>query len=258
MIEQLKITNSDKLPVSWWKDCVLLKDIKTIKFTDGLNIILGDNGTGKSTILTLLKRALHCEQGYYSKITQSSVDKMSGEILNTEEFTGLKIIHDGQPVFSMDAVQTVGLVGSSFDDDWFKEGISNQFSKDLSSGQFIQAQVMEIFKLAKEVNEIPINFNREAVNCVWQEKYDVATKILFNPTGPKKKKTIIMDEPDRSVSIVLQKQFWDIVENMSAHYQIIVATHSPFAVKRKANYIELQDGVVDGVTQLFTEYFKGE
>ena len=63
MIERLTISDNGDLIISWWKDVKTLKNKKIFTFKPGINIIIGKNASGKSTLLMLLARHFHCEQG---------------------------------------------------------------------------------------------------------------------------------------------------------------------------------------------------
>src|ERR1039457_2651225 len=73
---------------------------KTFKFTPGLNILIGNNGAGKSTVLRAMGMSLAALQGGVSTVTERYVQ-------DTFNFTEniiypWTVAHDGQPILFVD------------------------------------------------------------------------------------------------------------------------------------------------------------
>ncbi len=109
-----------------------------------------------------------------------------------------------------------------------------------SNGQTTAMRLM-LLNEAFEGKNFPIRYliNRDDVNEQWQFNFDFATKFFVSSieVGPT---TILMDEPDRNLDFIFQKKLWDKIINLSQKAQVIIASHSLFALGRKeANYIDL-------------------
>lgn len=221
-----------------------LKTISSMEFSTGLNILWGRNGTGKSSVLKLLARMFHAESGGRSVITSESckmlVDFYTEKADKWRE--GLELVHDGQPVFYANPSEAVGITGGQFDDDFFEEGFRNTKFKG-SSGETTIFRLDSVTKHA--VRQTEVEDRLENSGGVWKELHDKALDLL-KPNCPKGPVTILMDEPDRSLDFDLQDVLWKQIRRISKGRQMIVATHSVFAMNvAGAKYHELSPGYLD-------------
>lgn len=213
---------------------------KKVEFKPGLNILFAPNGTGKSTILKILAQATASEQGGISTLTDSWRYEVFG-FGDKNKLDGINIVHDGQPTLYTNPRVAVGLVGggAGFDDEFFDQGIQATMSKDSTGlttigriGRIIQTIAGDI-KMPKEI-EKRIKLKPE------QEEF-------LKPQIEIGQQTIILDEPESGVAIHVQQKLWQMIEKgaKEQNLQIIVATHSPFALACNANFIELHPGYVE-------------
>ena len=214
MIHSVEIKLPTKTPVKWLGTVERFKEPCTVAFKPGLNILWGPNGCGKTTLLTLLARLFHCEQGGTSTITETSTDaifsngrydRKQGE--QHVVLDGLDIRHDGKGVRFFDPSRARGLMagGSAFDDDFFGDGLSNLVFKG-SAGQttlFRFEQILQEYLETGSAPEIRATIHREYVNEFWVERLDIIHKFLRANSEPGPS-TVLMDEPERSLSLPLQ------------------------------------------------------
>lgn len=235
MIAEIKVTDPERTPVKWWPSVTALKDLQ-LTLTPGLTILLGENGSGKSTLLLAVARQLHCAQGGRSVVTQTSVL----EVFRDHTYlNGLQLTHDGQSVRYVDPSRKLGMAGAAFDEDFFMEGVVSAALKG-SAGQLVIKRVLDAVA-AKPVS-VEWAMQRDHVNDLWQKRLDdVAQELTAKiPVGPP---TILLDEPDRSLSLPNQKQLWAALPRLAKKVQVIVATHSSFALDvAGATYVELTPG----------------
>lgn len=229
MIRSFYFEKQDKPFVTPWVSKVAALKQK-IEFKPGLNVLWGRNGCGKSTLLEGIARMFHCHQSGRQVITNSS---RHYDVERHGDFTSLKIDHDGAPVMFFDPSQKVGLLslGGAFDDDFLMEGVRAVGFK-ASTGQ------MTIQHFADRV----ITFERDADKSVKRKtnhEHKEWDAFLLG-TGEKASPTILCDEPDRGLDGPTQLVLWRYLRAAARSYQVIVASHSLFALDLpEANYIEM-------------------
>jgi hypothetical protein len=245
MITELQIVDPKRACVPWWGNVEALKRLSSIPFTPGLNILWGPNGCGKSTILLTIARMMHCRQSGNSVVTKSSIhdlfplsnpqDAMSGGVIP---------IHDGQSVRYFDPGNKVGVTGSQFDDDFMELGIGTMMAEKLSQGQ----QTLRGLSSALNVKPSAIRYtvSKDRANELWGSRIERVEQSL-RPSIPKGPPTILLDEPDRSLALIYQGNFWQGASTAgSKKAQIIASSHSPFALFLSgANYIDLIPGYLE-------------
>lgn len=246
MISNITIHDKDNVPLEWWAKKEQLVKITSLTFKPGLNILWGKNGAGKSSVLTLLARMFHAEQGRWSTVTRESLLTIFQPI---KKLSGMPLlIHDGQGIAHYNPNHKVGLIGgmAGFDDDFYEQGIQAIFNMKNSSGEI---GLNEIGKLFADINArkslLPVWKLKTSGNGVWKKRL-AATESFFKPSQDLGQVTILLDEPDRSLDIPAQAQLWrKIFPHLAKKFQLIIATHSPFAANVEANYIEISENYLD-------------
>ncbi|WP_126447981.1 ATP-binding protein [Sulfuricystis multivorans] len=90
-------------------------------------------------------------------------------------------------------------------------------------------------------------------NKTWQYRYEHFKARYFDPKIPRSKPTLILDEPDRHLSLPMQAKLWSLLLDplVIQSFQIVVATHSLFAFSaiksKRASVIEMENGFVNSV-----------
>jgi len=125
---------------------------KTFTFKPGLNIVIGQNGSGKSTILKACALSLAAYQGGFSTVTKNWCQDLFG-FSDTIQFPW-NIAHDGQPVFFVDPRVTVGLAHGGFDDDFFNQGIMNVMNR-ASTGENTAVRINKAIGVIVGKEEFP-------------------------------------------------------------------------------------------------------
>ena len=211
-----------------------------MQFKPGLNIIYAPNGTGKSTLLKIMAQFTACEQGGVSTITNSWVQDVSG--YRDSKMKGLAVKHDGQAVMYTNPRQAVGLFGGSaaFDDDFFSEGIAETQLKQ-STG------LTTLYRMQRILGVLTGKVQAPSKIAIKGGSLNEITKELLKASIPEGQKTILLDEPESGLAVHVQVNLWKMIEHaaIKLDLQIIVASHSPFALACKANYIELQPGYLN-------------
>lgn len=245
MIYKLSIKNPAKTPVRWLEKIDELKQPRVFEFKPGLNILWGPNGAGKTSLIKVLARLFHCEQGNHPLVTEESLRELVGDgTLEASDIQkSLQVIHDGQSVRHFDPGIAVGLMGgmAAFDWDFGSEGLSNAMFKG-SAGQTTMFRFDRIAEeiIAAEVPEVAWKFPRgRADKDTWGRCVALAAHFLQS-NAPKGQPTILLDEPERSYDLPTQISIWRFLRAYADKVQFIIASHSLFALKiPEAHYIKL-------------------
>jgi len=251
MIYSLKIVDPTATPIPWLPKVEALKAPREFTFTPGLNIIWGRNGTGKSSLLTLLARIFHCAQSGFPVITTSSLEDLFATVKwddNGRLERSVSIRHDGQGVRHFDPGHTVGLLafGGAFDDDFSNEGFAAVKTRG-SAGQMTAFKSDKLLKTIKngETPAVKCGHSAQRVNDVWETRKEVAQHLLAG-NADKGPPTILLDEPDRSFDLPMQLAVWKFLRIYADETQFIVASHCPFALNLpEANYIDIDPGYLE-------------
>lgn len=214
MIRSFQMTDPANTCIRWGKGVPWFAGLTKLAFGPGLNIVYGPNGSGKSTLLRAMARLLCCTQGGVQVVTQTALFERKGD--------GCTVDHDGSPTLYFDAGLAIGLFGGQFDDDFFEEGVKNTVLH-ASSGHTTLHRLHRAVQAVTGKGAIP-----EVTWRAFTRPDDLA--LFLAGTGPRERPTVILDEPERSLDVRQQWALWKGLSTKVKDVQVIVATHSPFAV----------------------------
>lgn len=239
MISEIDFTNIEESDTFQYANKLeFFKNNKKIEFKPGLNIIFAPNGTGKSTLLQIMAKFTASEQGGVSTITDYWQREINKKGINALE--GLVVKHDGQAVMYNNPRSAVGLVGgmAGFDNDFFEEGIF-EASRHESTGLTTLGRMNKIIAVLNGKMEMPSKIDSKT-------SMNSDAKDILKASIEPGQQTILLDEPESGLAIHVQQKLWQMIENgaIDKNLQIIIATHSPFALLCNANFIELQPGYI--------------
>lgn len=240
MIYKLDIRDPKKTPFNWLHRVDALKDPRVFEFQPGLNILWGGNGSGKTTVISMLATMFHCRQGNQPVVTQTSLNELYGRNKD-ETMSGVLVEHDGQGVRHYNPSHTTGIMYGRIDDDFAHEGLLNLASEKASAGQDTVGRFTPIiWEVALGVvPKLRWTLSKGSVNGLYQDRLTRAEEFL-KANREKGQPTILLDEPDRNLSLGTQINIWEFIRAYSDEVQIIVASHSIFALDiPDANYIEM-------------------
>lgn len=262
MIRRISIKNPAKSITGRWQNCKGLPQSGEITFTPGLNIVWGENGTGKSTLLREIARQMHCEQGNRQKVTGRSIYEAKDQNSREEDGKrerGIEIDHDGAPILFFDPNETVGVVGSAFDNDFLSEGVALSMLR-ASAGETTAARGTNAYNALFKARPLP--------PLSWaagrsEKEYPSLYRFLRGTPTPDVAPipTLLLDEGERSLSITSQEAFWMNLclrawDKSLPPLQVIIATHSPFALcLPQVSYIEMTPGYMEQSIKVFGHSF---
>ena len=250
MITKVVIRDNKKSPVRYISELENFKNGSEYEFTPGVNVIVGENGCGKTTLMNILKKYLlidftECSKGMYRCNINAMFD---GTVSNRHLLGGVdvyadytkntfRLSHAGEKEKNQ-AIETAADFGAMMTQKSSSTGegvvvainslFSYMFSKD--------AKLMFDYGQFKESNPLYYEYvEKHRVECAdeW---------------------TILMDEPDRNLSLENIGHIKAILSFHKPQTQIIAVIHNPLLIcalskKRSVNIIEMTDGYVDRVVK---------
>ena len=230
-------------------ELLCLKD-RIFQFNDGFNVLFGSNGCGKSTLMKCIKAYCAIEHAGWSKIS----DHMSlgaGDVkafpFVYRAFTPTKecdtiVEWDGSATFYNDSDLRIDDMSWFYNKDILKrEGLTTEaeqmdyIAKRPSSGQTRMQKLNKIFNIAMN----PPKFWETSPNP--GNRYERMEIQYINALPKNGKVTILLDEPEKSLSIPKQIELFRLLKSFQDKFHIIISTHSPFILFEDGiNIIEME------------------
>lgn len=235
---------------------------KMFEFSDGLNVLFGSNGCGKSTLMKCMKAYCGLKHAGWSKISAFNMLGASGRsnfpyVYRAYTPNGDCDTHvewDGTPTFFNDSDLRIDDMAWFYNKDILKqEGLTTEEEQMLilaekpSAGQTRIRKLNKIFNLASS----PPDFTKDLPNHHPVEKAEVSYIESLPRNG---KITIMLDEPEKSLSIPKQIELFDLLKSFQDKFQIIISTHSPFILFQKdIKIFDMEDGYIDTCKNIIKE-----
>lgn len=248
---------------------------RVFEFDEGVNVITGRNGSGKSVLLNIIKTLCCISDGTHAymldpmKLSKSLFwDGPEDERYYTyPEYAERELRNKGYPKASLDwdGNITHHLTSEYFSSenrwhdftspwrDMGKQelfGMGEYLSNKTSSASSGEAGIRLLMQLNGLLREYPPANDHKYLNDVW-----VAADNAFQnwvASHPKDgKPTLLIDELDARLDLDNQKTYWDYIKHLTKMWQVIVVSHSYFAFQVEGvNHIPLNKEYFNNVRKL--------
>lgn len=269
MIYDLKFKSGFPLEIPYLQN-------RTFEFTDKFNVLFGNTGTHKSTSLKTMAAYCGIEKGGWNQISNPA--KLASKMIThfpyvyrayTPSNIDADVTWDGAATFYNDSEAL-----NKNDFTWFfdneklsADGITSSgeqldiMAEKPSSGQYRMHKINRILKIIREepnLMTIPENYaDKEAAQA------EIDYIMALREAGKRhnmpntSKKTLLFDEPEKALSLSKQFDLFGVLDKLSNHFQVIIATHSPFILYYpNANIIDMQEGYSDECRKLIETQIK--
>lgn len=269
MINKITIRKTDKLHFTNRLYHNKKKDV-TYEFTDGINIITGRNGSGKSVLLKLIRTSLGIDRdtSYPTMPTPFDAHQMGSDVWNTMPYIiSNRLKKKDYPSIELDWDGAIAhhLIPEFFSGSNLFGRLDNpmQVLKNelFSLGESMQlimskdSQGESSIRLLIKLNDLHTNYERRLTNRdandMWVGASNVFHDWLESFPAEKGKPTLLIDELDNHLDLDNQKIYWDYIGFLTKKWQVIVVSHSLFAFHVKnANYINLNPAYFNKVKKI--------
>lgn len=265
MIKSVKILDVEKQPIRWLNTIEALHNGAEFNFTPGLNVIIGNNGCGKSTLMNILYSYTLSNNGITTEIPSHPLSLPSFwgcGIDYADTMSGISVLSDWKyRVFRMQfRGETTKHTDSLFD---HSDNLQLFFgTMHTSSGESVFGSmnyvISSMFK--KYIDDINYDYPDRVLksgnsnNQVWSKRFKMLSNYYKNNTVEVDKKcvTLMLDEPDNNLDVDNLQSVYSILSFEHPQVQVIAVLHNIALIKKlsespNVNIIEMSDGYLDKI-----------
>ena len=263
MIKSVIIHDTEKMATRYAPEVKKNKKLidKEMVFTDGINLIAGPNGIGKSTLLQEIAKQMCCYYTGFFRLDGRSFDDLTKakfytptkEERDTDEMAGIeyylrdgiRMQHDGQACFMGSSLFNADSYAADLYG--FAAFAANFARANSSAGQNNMTTSDTIFYTAENINwtELKnknIEHYKKSPNYSAKREKVIMDSIIHPPLAVGKP-TILIDEADSNLDILNTIRHFAKVQELSEKFQIIMTSHSPLAYDiPNLNIVDLKNG----------------
>ena len=252
MIERIVIKDNTNTPISYLPELDNFKNGTEYNFKPGVNVIIGENGCGKTTLMKLIESYLlvdktECSRGMYN----SNINRLFGLGMSGRLLDGVDVYADYEKnVFRLchATEKTNSDVMENFES--FGETFTQMHS---STGESVNVAMNSLFKRMFSVGA-KLHFDYQEIANSLDDYKSYGEYVKAHTVKDHDEWTILMDEPDRNLDIENISQIKGILSYHKEQTQIIAVVHNPLLIyslskKSSINLIEMTSGYADKVVK---------
>lgn len=268
MITSVKIVDNNNTPLGYISDLENFSNGTEYNFKSGINVIIGKNGCGKTTLLKLISQYTLCNNQNFSKIPTNTLElcdlyKHDFGDEATELRDGVEVKCDYRGVIYNYITHKDMTKENIFDNSMNFSNYYNNLSS--STGETMLNSFDNLMKLAFSNTriEFPIqdifDLKRKS-NDFWNERLDKLIgyykKNVIDITQEEFEYTFLLDEPDRNLDITNIEMIYQILSHKKKYTQLICVIHNPILIYKLSklnyiNFIEMTDGYLEEIKEVF-------
>ena len=249
MVSSVYINDNTKSPLHYISKLKQFNNGIEYVFKPGVNIIVGENGSGKSTLLNLIKAYLmvghiECERGMFNSNINHIVSGMDRKV-----YTGVDVYADyDKNTFRFSHPGEID--GEEALKKSTEDFVLMFEQKHASTGQAINMALYSLFNYMFS-NKAKLKFDyKEQFEETYPDYIKYCDEHRFENLP--NEYTILMDEPDRNLSINKIEELKGILSYHKEQTQIIAIIHNPLLIyylakRTDVNFIEMTNNYVNKV-----------
>lgn len=269
MIKTFKVTDNNNAPLDYIKDLEAFNNGKEYNFKNGINIIIGKNGCGKSTLIKLLTYYMLCSEKLYSKLPNF---KEFGAALALESMFQDEKLKDGIEI----EADYCGVVYNYLTHNNMKgnEILNSIHNMNLyynnntaSTGESTLNYLEYLFNFSFKNRDVQFPLDKifeesKETNDFWKKRLDNLLNYYKNHSFEVSRETFeytfLIDEPDRNLDIDNIQTIYNILSFKKKMTQLICVIHNPILIYKLSkldyiNFIELSDNYLNKIKEVFKD-----
>ena len=248
MVTKVVINNNEDTPIGYLHKLKAFKNGKTFEFKKGVNIIVGANGCGKTTLMNLIRKYLlvdlsECSAGTFNcninELFPSLIDHsriLDGvEVFADYQRNTFRLCHAGERKHDDEILADEHSIQEFFGQKWASTGEGVLQALNAMFGRMFGKGAKLAFNYAQFASNYPQYIKYVAEHAIEGDEW-----------------TVLMDEPDRNLDIENISQIKGILSFHKPHTQIIAVVHNPLLIyslsnNPDVNIIEMTKGYVNKI-----------